>query len=96
MLFCIPSWYCLLVGSTQGPRRRALGCARRLRFIAACFMVHPRVGQAVSELWAILKDSFGAAGAALAVSCFACGSIDVEAKLSDHHGQYVQEKWTSV
>ncbi|CAJ1363007.1 unnamed protein product [Effrenium voratum] len=28
-----------------------------LRFIAACFMVHPRVGQAVSELWAILKDA---------------------------------------
>ena len=28
----------------------------RLRFIGACFMVHPRVAQAVSELWAVLKD----------------------------------------
>ena len=28
-----------------------------LRFIGACFMVHPRVAQAVSELWAVLKDA---------------------------------------
>ena len=28
----------------------------RLRFIGACLMVHPRVAQAVSELWAVLKD----------------------------------------
>lgn len=50
----------------------------RLRFIGACLMVHSRVAQAVSELWAVLKVQcrFETFGCGCAATCDLCCPVN--------------------